>query len=164
MPKSREIHLKSRPQGKPVAENFELVEIDVPDPGADEVLVENIYMSVDPYMRGRMAEQWPLGEVMIGGAIGKVVASNNSNFAVGDYVNNGASWREYFISNGQDISKVDPELAPWCDGYAWSYRLWWPACDWRTERRGNRVCFCRVRCRRFCCGTNRKNQRLHSDW
>ena len=109
---SREIHLKSRPQGKPTAENFGLVETDVPDPGPDEVLVQNIYMSVDPYMRGRMNEAWPVGDVMIGGAVGKVIASNNANFAEGDFVNNGASWREYFISGGKDLSKVDPDLAP----------------------------------------------------
>jgi NADPH-dependent curcumin reductase CurA len=109
---SREIHLKSRPQGKPTAENFELVETNVPDSGPDEVLVQNIFMSVDPYMRGRMNEAWPVGEVMIGGAVGKVIASNNANFAEGDFVNNGASWREYFISGGKDLSKVDPDLAP----------------------------------------------------
>ena len=112
MPLSREIHLKSRPQGKPTPDNFELVETNIPDPGADEVLVQNLYMSVDPYMRGRMSEAWPVGEVMIGGAVGKVVSSNNANFSVGDYVSNGASWREYFISNGQDMTKVDPDLAP----------------------------------------------------
>ena len=112
MPASKEIHLKSRPAGTPVADNFELVETDVADPGAGEVLVQNIYMSVDPYMRGQMRENWPTGQVLMGGAAGKVVASNNPDFNEGDYVRNGSAWREYFISNGQDLNKVDTSLAP----------------------------------------------------
>jgi NADPH-dependent curcumin reductase CurA len=112
MPASKEIHLKSRPAGTPVADNFELVETNVGDPGAGEVLVQNIYMSVDPYMRGQMRENWPTGQVLMGGAAGKVVASNNPEFKEGDYVSNGSAWREYFITNGKDLTKVDTSLAP----------------------------------------------------
>ena len=74
MPLSKEIHLKSRPKGLPTANNFQCIELDIPDPGENEVLVQNIYMSVDPYMRGRMREDFPLGKVLAGGAVGKVVA------------------------------------------------------------------------------------------
>ena len=69
-------------------------------------------MSVDPYMRGQMRENWPTGHVLMGAAAGKVVASNNPDFKEGDYVTNGAAWREYFISNGQGLTKVDTSLAP----------------------------------------------------
>jgi NADPH-dependent curcumin reductase CurA len=112
MPSSIEIHLKSRPSGAPVADNFEAVKTTVADPGDGEVLVQNIYMSVDPYMRGQMRENWPTGQVLMGGALGKVVASNNPDFSAGDYVNNGSGWREYFLSKGADLTKVDPSLAP----------------------------------------------------
>jgi len=112
MPLSKEIHLKSRPKGLPTADNFEFVEVDISEPGDNEVLVQNIYMSVDPYMRGRMREDFPLGQVLGGGAVGKVVASNNPAFSEGDYVSNFSGWREYFISSGQDLSKVDVSLAP----------------------------------------------------
>ena len=66
---SKEIHLKSRPTGLPTAANFTMVEREIGEPGAGEILIQNHYMSVDPYMRGRMAMAWPLGEVMIGGAL-----------------------------------------------------------------------------------------------
>lgn len=109
---TREIHLKSRPQGEPEAHNFELVERQLNDPADGQVLVQNIYMSVDPYMRGRMREAWPIGEVLEGGAVGKIIKSNNDNFTEGEYVNNGLGWREYFNSDGKGLSQVDPSLAP----------------------------------------------------
>ena len=109
---SKEIHLKSRPTGLPTAANFTMVEREIGEPGAGEILIQNHYMSVDPYMRGRMAMAWPLDEVMIGGALGKVVTSNNPNFQVGDYVTHGLGWREYAISNGEGVNQIDPELAP----------------------------------------------------
>ena len=112
MPSSKEIHLKSRPRGLPTADNFEFVEVDVSEPGENEVLVQNIYMSVDPYMRGRMREDFALGEVLAGGAVGKVVASKHNDFQAGDYVSNFSGWREYFLSNGEDLTKVDASLAP----------------------------------------------------
>jgi NADPH-dependent curcumin reductase CurA len=112
MPISKEIHLKSRPVGTPTADNFELIETEIPDPGTNEVLVQNLYMSVDPYMRGQMRENWPTGQVLMGGALGKVIASNNPEFLKGDYVSNGSAWREYFLSGGQDLTKIDASLAP----------------------------------------------------
>ena len=108
---SKQIHLKTRPQGNPVAGDFDIVEVNIEDPAAGQVLVKNIYMSVDPYMRGRMRFAKP-NELLIGGAVGKVVASNNPDFSEGDCVSNGSGWREYFLSDGSDLSKVDPSLAP----------------------------------------------------
>lgn len=111
MPASKEIHLKSRPAGLPVEDNFELVETQVPDPGDGQVLIQNLYMSVDPYMRGQM-RLVPTNKVLAGGAIGKVVASNNPEFVEGDFVSNGLGWREYLLSDGRGLSKVDASIAP----------------------------------------------------
>jgi NADPH-dependent curcumin reductase CurA len=116
--KNHEIRLKRRPDGMPALADFELAETDVPTPGAGQVLVRNSYMSVDPYMRGRMVEResyvppFQIGEVLSGGAVGQVVASNNPAFKVGDYVNNFSGWREWFVSGGGELSKVDPAIAP----------------------------------------------------
>ncbi|XOV90702.1 MAG: NADP-dependent oxidoreductase [Pseudomonadota bacterium] len=112
MVQSKEIHLKSRPVGKPAAGNFELVEREVGEPGANQVLVENIYMSVDPYMRGRMREAWPPGEVLMGGAVGRVIASNSDQLAEGDYVSHGLGWRQYALVDAAGASRIDPGLAP----------------------------------------------------
>jgi len=118
-PKNREIRLKRRPSGMPSPEDFELVETAVPTPASGQVLVRNIYMSVDPYMRGRMVDResytppFQIGEVLSGGAVGQVVSSDNNNkFKAGDYVSNFAGWREWFVSNGGDLVKIDPTLAP----------------------------------------------------
>lgn len=109
---SKEIHLKSRPDGVPIPENFALVEQDLADPGPDQLLVQNIFMSVDPYMRGRMRADWPAGQVLQGAAVGKVVASNNERFKEGDYVTHGMGWREYVLSDGKGLNVVDATLAP----------------------------------------------------
>ncbi len=119
MPKSREIRLKSRPAGLPSPRDFELVETSVGEPGPGQVLVHNMFMSVDPYMRGRMTERasyvppFQIGEALSGGAVGKITASNgNSRFAEGDYVSNFSGWREWFLSSGGDLQKIDPAMAP----------------------------------------------------
>jgi NADPH-dependent curcumin reductase CurA len=115
---SREIHLKRRPVGLPSVRDFELVTVPIPTPGAGEVLVHNLYMSVDPYMRGRMIEQpsyvqpFPLGQPLEGGCVGQVVQSEGGTFQVGDYVLGRKGWREYYISPGADLTKIDPTLAP----------------------------------------------------
>ncbi len=115
---SREIHLKSRPEGLPKPENFELATVELPQPGPDEVLVRNRWMSVDPYMRGRMMDRksyvppFQIGKPLEGHAVGKVVASNNPDFAVGDLVLSMNGWREAFISNGQDLQKLDTHGLP----------------------------------------------------
>lgn len=117
--KSREVRLKRRPQGMPSLADFELAETAVPSPGPGQVLVRNIYMSVDPYMRGRMVEResyvppFQIGEALSGGAVGQVVASNgNSNFKPGDYVSNFSGWREWFVTGGGELQKIDPAMAP----------------------------------------------------
>lgn len=117
--KNREIRLKSRPAGMPRTSDFELVETPVPTPAHGQVLVRNIFMSVDPYMRGRMVDRksyvppFQIGETLSGGAVGQVVSSNNNDrFKAGDYVSNFSGWREWFVSNGGDLQKIDAGLAP----------------------------------------------------
>ncbi|MEU6544004.1 NADP-dependent oxidoreductase [Streptomyces sp. NPDC046859] len=115
---NREWHLVSRPVGWPKAEDFALVEAEVPTPREGQVLVRNRYLSVDPYMRGRMsaaksyAAPYELGKVMQGGAVGEVVASNAEGVAVGDHVLHFFGWREYAALDAQHAVKVDPEAAP----------------------------------------------------
>ena len=115
---SYEVRLASRPQGWPTPDNFSLVRVDVPPPGDGEVLVRNRFMSVDPYMRGRMndaksyAPPVQIGEVMGGGATGKVIASNNRRFELGDFVEGMFGWQEYAVSNGKGVRKLDAKLAP----------------------------------------------------
>ncbi len=107
--KSKEIRLKRRPTGMPTEADFEVAEVNVPNPGPDEVLVRNAYMTVDPYMRGRMVDRasyvppFQIGEALQGGAIGQVVASNNAKFKPGDYVQGMNGWREWYVSKGNDI-------------------------------------------------------------
>ncbi len=115
---NRQITLAARPVGFPKDSDFKLVESPIPTPKDGEFLVRVIYMSVDPYMRGRMndaasyAAPVQLGEVMGGGAVGKVVTSNNPNFREGDIVEGPFGWQEYAVSNGQGARKIDPSLAP----------------------------------------------------
>ncbi|MFJ4845025.1 MULTISPECIES: NADP-dependent oxidoreductase [unclassified Streptomyces] len=118
MPQSREWHLVSRPHGWPKPEDFALRETEVGEPGPGQVLVRNLYVSVDPYMRGRMndtksyAEPYRLDKPMQGGAVGRVVASDAEGFAVGDHVLHFLGWREYALVDVKTAVKVDPGLAP----------------------------------------------------
>lgn len=115
---NREWHLLSRPVGRPKTEDFALVEAAVPQPREGQVLVRNLYASVDPYMRGRMSDAksyvapFELGKVMQGGAVGEVIASNAEGLSVGDHVLHFLGWREYAAVNAKDAVKVDPEAAP----------------------------------------------------
>ncbi|WP_031044846.1 NADP-dependent oxidoreductase [Streptomyces sp. NRRL F-5650] len=115
---NREWHLVTRPVGWPEPEDFALVEAEVPAPGDGQVLVRNLYVSVDPYMRGRMsaaksyAAPYELGKVMQGGAVGEVVASNAEGIAVGDHVLHFLGWREYAAVDAANAVKVDPDAAP----------------------------------------------------
>ncbi len=112
--KARQVHLVSRPVGIPVAENFRMIEVELAPPAEDEVLVQNLYMSVDPYMRGRMraeksyAEPYKLGEVMYGGAIGRVVESGSSSLKAGDIVLNGFAWQDKFVAKAKLVNKITP--------------------------------------------------------
>src|SRR5580692_10050249 len=99
---SRECHLKSRPEGVPTHDNFEIVTVQLPDPGPGEVQVKNLWMTADPYMRGRMNDvksyspPFQLGEAMQGGAIGVVTKSNGAALGEGDLVQSFFGWREAF--------------------------------------------------------------------
>src|SRR5580704_15616506 len=110
--RSKEVHLLERPQGIPTLGQFGIVETDVPDPGTGELLVENIYMSVDPAMRPRLAGQTPLNKAMLGGAIGRVLKSRHPGYADGDLVESMHGFRQYYVSAGEGLSKLDPDGMP----------------------------------------------------
>jgi hypothetical protein len=113
-----EVRLKSRPTGVPTRDNFEFAKADLREPGAGEIQVKNLWMTVDPYMRGRMndvksyAPPFALGEVMTGGAIGEVTASNDPGFKAGDLVSSQYGWREGFTTPANTVQKLDPRGLP----------------------------------------------------
>jgi NADPH-dependent curcumin reductase CurA len=115
---SREIRLVARPSGVPDEDLFELAELEVGDPGEGQVLIRNAYLSVDPYMRGRMNDTrsyvapFTLGEALSGGAVGQVVASRSDAWAEGTWVVHQLGWREWALSDGHGLLPVDPEVAP----------------------------------------------------
>ncbi|HYY83899.1 MAG TPA: NADP-dependent oxidoreductase [Beijerinckiaceae bacterium] len=115
---NRRIVLASRPEGEPVPENFRLDAAAVPQPGPDEVLLRTRYLSLDPYMRGRMsaarsyAKPVEPGDVMVGGTVSEVVASNVEGLAPGDVVLGQMGWQEYAVSKRQGLRKLDPAAAP----------------------------------------------------
>jgi NADPH-dependent curcumin reductase CurA len=114
--KNHEIRLKSRPTGLPTPANFELAETAVPTPGPGQVMVRNSYISVDPYMRGRMVDRksyvppFQIGEALTGHAVGQVVASNSDAVKVGDYVQSMNGWREWYVANGAEVQKFEPAV------------------------------------------------------
>ncbi|PSP54197.1 NADP-dependent oxidoreductase [Halobacteriales archaeon QH_7_68_42] len=115
---NRQWRLAKRPEGTPDSEVFELVETDAPEPGPGEVLVRTRYLSVDPYMRGRMdgtsgyADAWETGDPLQGGVVGEVVESNGTGFEAGDIVTGNLRWADYSTAAGTDLRPVDPDLAP----------------------------------------------------
>jgi NADPH-dependent curcumin reductase CurA len=116
--RSREIHLAARPRGEPKESDFELVEVELPDPGEGEVLIRNAFCSVDPYMRGRMNEarsyvpSYRLGEALTGEAVGRIEASRNADWPEGTWVVHGRGWRERALGDGRGLRAVDPGEAP----------------------------------------------------
>jgi NADPH-dependent curcumin reductase CurA len=110
--RSREVHLIERPQGLPVPAQFRIVETEIADPGDGQVLVQNIYMSVDPAMRPRLAGPTALNEAMMGGTIGRVLKSRNAAFQEGDHVESMNGFREYFLSDGKGLSTLDADGMP----------------------------------------------------
>ncbi|MHB8529223.1 MAG: NADP-dependent oxidoreductase [Caulobacteraceae bacterium] len=118
MTTSREIRLKSRPTGAPTADNFELASVSLPDPGPGEVQVRNRWMTVDPYMRGRMNDvqsytpPFQIGQALQGGAVGEVVASNDPSFSKGESVQSFLGWREAFNAPAAAVQKLDTHGLP----------------------------------------------------
>jgi NADPH-dependent curcumin reductase CurA len=115
---SREIRLVARPKGFPGEDLFELAETPIPEPGEGQLLVRNAYFSVDPYMRPRMNDvrsyvaPFTLGEPMVGGAVGRVELSRNDRYAEGDWVVHGLGWREWALSDGSGMRRIDSAVAP----------------------------------------------------
>ena len=121
MPTNRQQHLDNRPEGEAVASNFKLVTTDTPPLQENQVLVRHHYLSLDPYMRGRMndsksyAQPQPLGETMQGGTVGEVVESKHPKYAVGDKVVGFGGWQEYSVVDGNQVGalrKVDTTHVP----------------------------------------------------
>jgi NADPH-dependent curcumin reductase CurA len=118
MTQYREIRLKSRPVGMPTAENFELATVDLPAPGPGEVQVRNTWMTVDPYMRGRMNDvrsyvpPFQIGEALQGGAVGEVIASNDPSLKAGDLVQSFFGWREAFNAPAGAVQKLETHGLP----------------------------------------------------
>ena len=111
MTASRQVHLVRRPNGVPVPDDFAVVAVDTPDAADGQVQVQNLLMSVDPYMRPRLTADQPLGEAMIGGGIGRIVQSRNPRFAEGALVRHGAGMQERFVSDGKGLLALDPDPA-----------------------------------------------------
>jgi hypothetical protein len=114
--KNIQVTLASRPAGWPKESDFKVVETDIPKLGPGQVLVKNFYLSLDPYMRGRMNEMQSyapnvqIGQVMVGGTAGEVVESNNPNFKPADSMVGYFGWQQYGVSDGAGLQKVDPKL------------------------------------------------------
>ncbi|MUV91023.1 zinc-binding dehydrogenase [Halapricum sp. CBA1109] len=110
--------LAERPQGRPDSDTFELQEDPVPDPGPGEALVRTLYLSVDPYMRGRMsaaesyADPWDVGETLHGAVVGEVVAEHGTTHETGDVVTAELDWAEYATAPGSELHGIDPDAAP----------------------------------------------------
>lgn len=116
--------LASRPHGEPVADNFRLEEATVPGPAEGEVLLRTVYLSLDPYMRGRMSDApsysppVELGAVMVGGTVSRVEQSRHPNFKTGEWVLGYSGWQSYDVSNGDGLVKLGdaPEHPSWSLG------------------------------------------------
>lgn len=113
-----QVLLKARPRGEPTDDNFALVESPMPQPGPGQVLCRTIYLSLDPYMRGRMnagrsyAEPMKVGQVMVGGTVSQVVESNDPRFAAGDLVLGYDGWQAFAASPADTLRKLNPADAP----------------------------------------------------
>jgi NADPH-dependent curcumin reductase len=116
--KNRQILLAARPSGEPSEENFKLVEVEIPRPDPGQMLVRTIYLSLDPYMRGRMdagpsyAPPVQVGEVMEGQSVCEVVESNAPEFGPGDIVVTGGGWQDYSLAGAEGVRKIDRSQGP----------------------------------------------------
>ena len=115
---SREIRLVSRPEGLPTTENFTLAETEMKPLEEHQVLVRNLYISVDPYMRGRMngcdsyVPPFEIGQPLTGGAVGEVIESRAAEFKPGDIVTSQLGWREFFVAAPEELHVVNGEIQP----------------------------------------------------
>ena len=118
MAQNNRIVLASRPVGEPKASDFRIESSPIPTPGDGQVLLRTIWLSLDPYMRGRMSDApsyaapVPIGGVMEGGTVSEVIASNNPAYVKGDIVLSRAGWQTHALSDGKGLAKIDPKLAP----------------------------------------------------
>jgi len=118
MTTNKQVRLASRPSGWVTADNFTLTEEAVPEVGQGQLLVRNLFMSVDPYMRGRMNKaksyvpSFQVGEVLQAGVVGEVIASSNKDYAEGDFVTGMLGWENYSLSDGTGLHKVPQGPAP----------------------------------------------------
>jgi NADPH-dependent curcumin reductase CurA len=125
------IVLASRPVGEPALDNFRLEKLPIPHLGPDEMLLRTLWLSLDPYMRGRMsdapsyAKPVGIGDVMEGGTVSEVVASNIAQFAKGDIVVGRTGWQTHALSDGSGLQKVDPRRGTDSD------------CTWRSRNARN---------------------------
>ena len=115
---NRQIQLAAHPKGFPTDTDFQVIESPAPSPAAGQMLCQTVYLSLDPYMRGRMnagasyAQGVAVGEVMEAGTVSRVVESNLEEFAVGDFVLNRNGWQDYALSDGSGVRRLDPAEAP----------------------------------------------------
>jgi len=118
MSTNTQILLAARPSGRPAQSDFRIVEAAIPEPAEGEVLLKILYLSLDPYMRGRMnagksyAKPVEIGAVMEGGTVARVVRSRHPDFSDGDFVLSHSGWQSYALSRGADLRKLDPSAAP----------------------------------------------------
>ncbi len=114
----QQIQLVSRPEGMPEESDFLYKEVDVPHPSQGEVLIKTLYLSVDPYMRGRMSdaksyvEPFALNEALSGGVVGEVMESKSEQFKQGDFVVGMLPWQEYSLAGEKEVRSIDPDAAP----------------------------------------------------
>jgi NADPH-dependent curcumin reductase CurA len=114
---NRRIVLSSRPIGAPTSDNFRLERADIPAPGAGELLLRTLYLSIDPYMRGRMSDapsyapSVAVGAVMVGASVARVEISRHPDYAIGDLVLAMSGWQDYALSDGVGLRKLDAALA-----------------------------------------------------
>ncbi|WP_440489570.1 NADP-dependent oxidoreductase [Serratia nevei] len=114
---NRRFLLASRPHGEPTAANFRLDTVPMPQPGAGQLLLRTVYLSLDPYMRGRMSDApsyappVEIGQVMVGGTVSRVEASHHPDFSVGDWVLGYDGWQDYALSDGNGLRNLGPHLS-----------------------------------------------------
>ena len=115
---STQVHLARRPEGEPDDSCFSFVEVETPSPAEGQLLLRVVYLSLDPYMRGRMsaaksyADPVEVGEVLVGGTVCEVVASEHADYAVGDMVLSYSGWQSHALSDGSGLRKLDPSVVP----------------------------------------------------